>query len=132
MTLPPGLVLALTLMTQDERPHMSIVLCDQIGIDALTWSTAKTQATRVFDHAGIHVEWVDLDHGNKQCIPPPMGTHFLVILSPALPKDWIGPDAMGLKRWPWTCGTRSSLRQNNIFRPPTAKSSSTSFTSPNI
>jgi hypothetical protein len=48
MTLPLGLVLALTLMTQDERPHMSIVLCDQIGIDALAWSTAKTQATRVF------------------------------------------------------------------------------------
>ena len=95
MTLPLGLVLALTLMTQGERPHMSVVLCDQIGIDALTWSTAKTEAIRVFDDAGIHVEWVDLDHGNKPCIPPPMGAHFLVILSPTPPKDWIGPDAMG-------------------------------------
>ena len=42
-----------------------------------------------------NVQWVYLDHGNKHCIPPPMGSHLLVILSPAPPKDWIGPDAMG-------------------------------------
>src|SRR2546428_13441204 len=70
MTLPLGLVLALTLMTQDERPHMSVVLCDQIGMDALTWSTAKTQASRVFDQAGVRLEGGGFENGSKQCIPP--------------------------------------------------------------
>jgi len=73
---------------------LNVVVCDQTRLPDETWFTAKTEAIRIFNRAGIELKWIDSERGVTEC-QPPSGSTLVVIVAREAPKGWVGRDAMG-------------------------------------
>jgi hypothetical protein len=81
---------------QQERPHFTLAVCDQVGLSPEIVTSARRQTLEIFNRAEVKVTWIDLDRRSKCSIPPSVHKHFVVVILPRAPKDSASPEAMGL------------------------------------
>jgi hypothetical protein len=89
-----GVVLTLFSSEQRPRPQITLAVCDRAGIAIGTWRTAKQQAIRILDSAGIDVLWIETSAKNG-CAVDSSDAYFVVIVSRNAPKDLVRFDTMG-------------------------------------
>jgi hypothetical protein len=78
---------------QQSRPHITVVVCDQVRITPETWLMAKQQSIRILDNAGVDVVWIDA--AAKSCMAQSLDAYFVVVVSPKAPKGRIAFGTMG-------------------------------------
>jgi len=89
--------------SQDELPHITVVVCDMAGLDPETRINAKKHTIRIFGSAGINVNWIDANQLNSavagpsaaKCVMPSMESYLVVVISPRGAKGW-APGQMGV------------------------------------
>jgi hypothetical protein len=77
--------------TGQQRPQITLAVCDQVGIAPGIWLTAKQQSMRILDSAGIDVVWMDTNRKNS-CMAESLDAYFVVVVSRNAPK---GRDTFG-------------------------------------
>jgi hypothetical protein len=74
---------------------LNVAVCDQAGLDTQTWTIARNQAVRIFEHAGIKLIWSDGGPGRRKCGMFSPNDDFTVVVAATSPKWWTNSDAMG-------------------------------------
>jgi hypothetical protein len=74
----------------ERRRAMTIVVCDEIGLDRTTVEVAKDRVNRSFRNSGIDVTWL------AGCrVTPSLRSYFVVVVAPESPEGWTSRRAMG-------------------------------------
>jgi hypothetical protein len=90
--------------SQEELPHIIVVVCDMVGLDFETRLLAKKHTIRIFRRAGINVNWIDaneltstapLSSSRAKCMMPSMESYLVVVISPRGAIGW-APGQMGV------------------------------------
>lgn len=80
---------------QDGRPHMILLVCDQVGIGAENRLAARTQTVRIFGAVDVEVVWIETIGNSRPCSIAGLDRYFTLVISPRAPRGWTTVDAMG-------------------------------------
>lgn len=82
-------------LRQDKRPHFTLAVCDQVGLNSEVLALARQQTEEIFRHAEVDVTWIDLDRRSQCTMVPGAPNHFAIVILPHGPDNAVTPDAMG-------------------------------------
>ena len=87
--------LAEQLPQEDKRPHLTLAVCDQVGLNSEVLALARQHTKEIFRRAEVNVTWIDLDRRSQCTMAPDTPDHFTIVILPHAPDNAVTPDAMG-------------------------------------
>jgi len=82
---------------RQDRPHMNVIVCNQVGMSHDALRTTGDVNARIFRNAGVEITWIEAESNCTTSSPLPSRNGYFVVITPRVPKGWTtGADSMGL------------------------------------
>src|SRR5215813_485993 len=79
---------------QQQKPVLTLVVRDLVGIDLPTRNIARAQVVRILKSAGVELQWIDATGSEVPNVTSQ--TYLTVVIAAQSPTGWTSRDVMGL------------------------------------